>query len=168
MPLVAGLFTHSFGSRAKDGQNRVRRRSAVTPRTVFDVVPRSRNRSVSGHFSTATAPVSRDLRCFFFFCPPPNKWPLEVSRDLRWFPPWLLRSHEMFIDFFFFLNVYFNNNYFNCSTISQRRWFKMLRGYKYGRGIIQKEHEWMSKFTPAPTTPPHYYIQRLWTCLIVR
>lgn len=167
MPLVAGLFTHSFGSRAKDGQNRVRRRSAVTPRTVFDVVPRSRNRSVSGHFSTATAPVSRDLRCFFFLSPPPTSDHLkyrEICDGFHLDCSGLARCSLTF----FFLNVYFNNNYFNCSTISQRRWFKMLRGYKYGRGIIQKEHEWMSKFTPAPTTPPHYYIQRLWTCLIVR
>lgn len=81
MPLVAGLFTHSFGSRAKDGQNRVRRRSAVTPRTVFDVVPRSRNRSVSGHFSTATAPVSRDLRCFFFLSPPSDHLKYRESCD---------------------------------------------------------------------------------------
>ncbi|GAA6091782.1 uncharacterized [Tachysurus ichikawai] len=65
MPLVAGFFTHPFRSRVKDGQNQSRR-SAVTPRAVADVVPRSRNRSVSGHFSTATAQVSRDFRCTFY------------------------------------------------------------------------------------------------------
>lgn len=68
MPLVAGLFTHPFGSQVKDGQNRVRRRSAVTPRTVFDVVPRSRNRSVSGHFSNSDRSGLARL-AFYFSCP---------------------------------------------------------------------------------------------------